>query len=394
MQTPAQLAMRELLADRYGGDSERLRALLTTADRPAMFECKADEATLYLYDVIVGDKFLEQFGMGVAAETFVKALNELSAPTIHVRINSPGGDVFAGRAIEAAIKAHPSTIVAHVDGYAASAASYVAIAGDQVEIAPGGMMMIHNAHARTGGDSGAHLELAALLEKIDGTLRDTYAAKTGKSVEEIRALMDAETWFTGQEAVDCGLADSLAEEPKAKTKAQAEPRLEPVATAAADDAEQIANETGTPPASPGVVSPDCLAELPRADLKPASSRFFFRLSKGKAPCKAFKLCGSVGLLWLQKCRRCSTTIPAVGKRRCKTNGTPKSAKSRISTTLPSESSACRSSPPRTPKPTPSVTPQRAARQSRAIRVAPCSTSGSAAGMRACRPRISCRFATP
>jgi ATP-dependent Clp protease protease subunit len=206
----------------HGVRSERLRALLADPNRPRRFEAKADEATIYLYDEIVSEKWLEDFGIGVAAETFVKALNGLTAPVIHLRINSPGGDVFAGRVMEQAIRNHPSRVIAHVDGYAASAATYVAIAADEVEIVPGGFFMIHNAWTRAIGDSVALMDTAALLEKIDGTLRETYAAKTGKSADEIKAWMDAETWFTGQEAVDAGFIDRVAEA-KAKAAAAAAP---------------------------------------------------------------------------------------------------------------------------------------------------------------------------
>lgn len=110
---------------------------------------ESGEPTLYLYDVIVSDDY---WG-GVAAEAFVKELNATAAPTIHLRINSPGGEVFAARAIEAAIRNHPARIVAHVDGYAASAASFVAVACDEVEIAPGGFFMIHKAWTFTAGNA-------------------------------------------------------------------------------------------------------------------------------------------------------------------------------------------------------------------------------------------------
>jgi ATP-dependent Clp protease protease subunit len=123
------------------------RLLALNRGAPRRFEVvnKTDEATIYLYDVIVNDKFEEEYFGGVSAETFVKALNDITAPVIHLRINSPGGDVFAGRVMEQAIRNHASKVIAHVDGYAASAASYVAIAADEVEIAPGGFFMVHNA---------------------------------------------------------------------------------------------------------------------------------------------------------------------------------------------------------------------------------------------------------
>lgn len=195
---------------------------------PAWAE-SGDEATLYLYDVIVSDDFCG----GVAAEPFVKALNALDAPVIHLRINSPGGDVFAARAVEAAIRNHPSRTVAHVDGYAASAASFVALACDEVEIAPGGFFMIHKAWTFTAGNADELLHAAAMLEKIDASLVDTYAQKTGRPPEDIAAWMQAETWFSSAESLECGFADRVAE---AAPKAQAAWDLSVYANAPAAEA--------------------------------------------------------------------------------------------------------------------------------------------------------------
>ena len=176
-------------------------------------EESGEAATLYLYDVIVSD---DCWG-GVAAEAFVKELNATAAPTIHLRINSPGGEVFAARAIEAAIRNHPSRIVAHVDGYAASAASFVAVACDEVEISPGGFFMIHKAWSFTAGNADDLLHMAEMLEKLDATLVDTYARKSGCSPEDIAEWMKAETWFSAGEAVERGFADRIAESaPKAQ----------------------------------------------------------------------------------------------------------------------------------------------------------------------------------
>lgn len=161
------------------------------------------EATVYLYDAI--DSYY-----GVNAQTFVKDFNAITAPTIHLRINSPGGDVFDGRAIATAISQHPSNVIAHVDGLAASAASYVAIAAKRVEMAPGAFMMIHKAWTLAFGNAEDLLSTAALLEKIDGSLAADYAKKTGKSVAQVEKWMSAETWFTAEEAVTEGFADSVA----------------------------------------------------------------------------------------------------------------------------------------------------------------------------------------
>ncbi len=217
--------------------NQMLKLLIDNRSAPRRFEVKAEaeEATVYLYDVIVSDDF---FG-GVSAQTFVKELNAITAPVIHLRINSPGGDVFAARAIEQAIREHKSKVVAHIDGYAASAASYVALAADEVVIAEGGFYMIHKAWTFAYGNADDLVETAALLEKVDDSLVTTYAKETGQTPEQIREWMAAETWFSAQEAVDYGFADGLAEDApkasawnlsayaKAPTAKKVEPEKEP-----------------------------------------------------------------------------------------------------------------------------------------------------------------------
>lgn len=193
----------------------RLRQLLASNRSQARryeIVAKADSADIYLYDVI--DPF-----WGVSAAQFVKDLNALTAPTIHLHINSPGGDVFDGRAIATAIRQHPSDVIAHVDGLAASAASFIATAADQVEMAPGAFMMIHRAWGFVAGNAEDLVKIAATLEKIDESLVSDYARETGQSEAQIREWMNAETWFTDQEAVANGFADRVAEaDPKAQNR--------------------------------------------------------------------------------------------------------------------------------------------------------------------------------
>lgn len=187
----------------------RLLKLLADNRGKGMFRADAgkDEATLYLYDAIVSDAF---WG-GVAAIDFVKELAAIQAPTIHLRINSPGGDVFAAQAMAQAIREHPANIIAHVDGYAASAATYPALAADETVIAPGGFFMIHKAMTLAYGNSEDMLDTAGLLEKVDASLIAMYADATGADAQQIADWMVAETWFTAQEAIDHGFADSIAE---------------------------------------------------------------------------------------------------------------------------------------------------------------------------------------
>lgn len=179
----------------------------------------ADEATLYLYDTIVSDELTAEWWGGVAPQSFIKELLAIDAPVIHLRINSPGGDVFAGRVIEQAIRECSAKVIAHVDGYAASAASYVALAADEVVISQGGFFMIHKAWSIGYGNSDDLMKMAGLLEKIDGSLADTYVRETQQDRQQILDWMTAETWFTADEAVKYGFADRIAEA-AAKASAQ------------------------------------------------------------------------------------------------------------------------------------------------------------------------------
>lgn len=151
---------------------------------------------------------------GITAKDFNSVLASITTPSIRVRINSPGGDVFDGLAIYSALKEHPSKITCQVDGIAASAASFIALAADNVVMAENALMMIHPAWGMAIGNKSDMLETATILEKIDTQLCDIYSAKCKKSKNEVAAMMDGEgkndgTWFTAQEAMDYGLIDSV-----------------------------------------------------------------------------------------------------------------------------------------------------------------------------------------
>lgn len=169
----------------------------------------AAEATIYLYDIIVESEIEAEYWGGVSPQAFVQALNAITAPTIHLRVNSPGGSVFAARAIEQAIREHPSTIEVHVDGVAASAASFLIMAADSIEMAPGAFIMIHKAWTFAYGNADDMLKTAGLLEQIDGSLVKTYAKKCGQPDADISAWMAAESWFDAEKSVELGLADSV-----------------------------------------------------------------------------------------------------------------------------------------------------------------------------------------
>ncbi|PTQ12951.1 peptidase S14 [Sphingomonas oleivorans] len=176
-------------------------------------ETADDVATIYVYDTI--DPY-----WGVSAAEFARVLAGIDANQILLRINSPGGDVFEARAMMTALSEHKATVTAKIDGLAASAATALSLAADRVEIADGGFYMIHNAWTFMLGNADELRTTAGLLDKIDATLREGYAGKTGKTDAEIAAWMKAETWFSAQEAVENGFADAVLETaPAAKAQA-------------------------------------------------------------------------------------------------------------------------------------------------------------------------------
>lgn len=178
------------------------------------FEVRAladtDAVEIYLYDAIVEDELTAEWWGGIAPQSFVRQLRDITAGTIHLRINSPGGSVFAARAIEAALREHKARVVVHIDGLAASAASFIAMAGDEIVIAKGAMIMIHKGWTYAYGNADDLGKTVALLNKVDGTLVQTYADRTGQSAEQLTEWMAAETWFTAEESIEHGFADSIA----------------------------------------------------------------------------------------------------------------------------------------------------------------------------------------
>jgi ATP-dependent protease ClpP protease subunit len=179
--------------------------------QPVNLVRNASEASLYIYDVI--DAY-----WGVSALNVVDALAQIGDATVlNVYINSPGGDVFESRAIMAAIQRFNGKTIAHIDSLCASAATSIALACNEVEMTDGAFFMIHNASGMVWGDKSALRETADLLEKIEGAIVTDYTNKTGKDAAEVIALMDAETWFSAQEALDGGFIDRIAASSSSKT---------------------------------------------------------------------------------------------------------------------------------------------------------------------------------
>jgi ATP-dependent Clp protease protease subunit len=167
-----------------------------------------DDAEIYLYGVIGGD----WFGEGVTAKQFAADLKSLGpVKKINVRINSEGGSVFDGKAMYSLLNEHPAKVTVHIDGLAASAASFIAMAGDEINIAEGGFVMIHNAYMRAMGDAREMRRAADMLETVNNTIIDTYVARTKGDRKTIMKMMDDETWMTGAEALKHGFADRMTE---------------------------------------------------------------------------------------------------------------------------------------------------------------------------------------
>jgi ATP-dependent Clp endopeptidase proteolytic subunit ClpP len=170
---------------------------------------KKNEQEIYIYDEIGSPGGF----WGVDPEQFAKDMKELTGP-VNIRINSPGGSVFGGMSIYNAIQSYDGGTTTIVDGLAASAASYIALAGDTVKINQGAFIMIHEAWSLAIGNAKDFRKEADLLDKIDGQIAGFYARKTGKELSDIQEIMTDETWFTADEALEFGLVDEVMEKTK------------------------------------------------------------------------------------------------------------------------------------------------------------------------------------
>jgi len=170
---------------------------------------------IFLYDDI-GDSW-----DGTTAKSFaedLKGLGELR--TLNVFINSPGGYVFDGVAIYNQLKRHKARKVVQIDGIAASIASVIAMAGDEIAIAANGMMMIHDPWAFAFGTAAEMRKMADSLDKVRDSILGTYVRRTGADGERIEAMMAEETWFDAEDALELGFADKITEEVAIAAKAR------------------------------------------------------------------------------------------------------------------------------------------------------------------------------
>lgn len=148
---------------------------------------------------------------GVTAESINAALQQIGAQPITVKINSYGGDAYEGVTIYNLLRAHSQPVTVQVLGIAASAASIIAMAGDQIEMARNSEMMIHKAWMIAVGNADLFREAADWLDKLDLAMAGTYAARSGLDLERVQGMMATESFFSAKEAIELGLADALLE---------------------------------------------------------------------------------------------------------------------------------------------------------------------------------------
>lgn len=202
------------------------------------------EADIYLYEDI-------GFFGGVTAKRFADELKTVAGvQTLNVRINSNGGDVFDGMAIYNQLAQHPARVITHIDGVAASIASVIAMAGDVIRISESGFMMIHNARGGAIGEAGDLRKMADTIDTVTASIAEVYQSRTGKPVDDLRAMMDAETWFNGNEALAAGFADEMV------TNLHVAARFDPKLHA-------FKNAPAALTAPPCIVEPEVPADRPR-----------------------------------------------------------------------------------------------------------------------------------
>jgi len=169
-----------------------------------MYQADHETGEIFLYDGI-GDAF---WGM-IDAATVIADLNKLAGRRVTLRISSPGGSVDEGRLIYNALQRHKGGVDVVVDSSAYSIASYIAMAGDRVVMAKNAMMMLHNPWTMAFGDSAELRKMADVLDKYRDSIIDAYTDKSEKDKKAVTAILDAETWYTAQEAVDAGFATEV-----------------------------------------------------------------------------------------------------------------------------------------------------------------------------------------
>lgn len=187
--------------------SDRAVKSWTRIEAPTAAAADGSE-TISILDVIGYDWWSDG---GVTAKAVGAALRNIGPKPVTVQINSPGGDFFEGVTIYNMLRAHPAKVTVQILGIAASAASVIAMAGDEIQIAKLGFMMIHNTQWIAAGDRHVMQETHDIMAVFDAAVADMFAERTGVDADAVAGMLDAETWMAGQAVVDKGFADVATE---------------------------------------------------------------------------------------------------------------------------------------------------------------------------------------
>lgn len=202
-------------------DAGSLRYANRVALKPGHVRINADAGGSEAEILIYGDIGGSWWDDGITGESITNQIASLDVDTINVRVNSGGGLVFEGLAIYQALARHDAKIVMHVDSIAASIASVIVMAGDEIRISEGANLMIHKPWSGVMGDADAMRKEADILDQLQEGLINIYVARTGAKRTELEAWVNSETWFLGQQAVDAGFADVMVPAKKKKAASSA-----------------------------------------------------------------------------------------------------------------------------------------------------------------------------
>jgi len=181
--------------------------------RPSISVAATDksDASITILEPIGADPWT---GEGVTARRISAALRSIGGKDVDVLVNSPGGSLFEGLAIYSLLREYEGKVTVKILGIAASAASFIAMAADEIQIARSGFYMIHNGQVWAAGDRNALVEVAEWLKPFDASMADIYAQRTGLAAGDVAEMMNRETWLTASDAIEQGFADGyLASDP-------------------------------------------------------------------------------------------------------------------------------------------------------------------------------------
>ena len=207
MPKPNQLNLNAPIGVKAFTDATTIEKWRTTASDVQARE--QDDATITIYDVIGYDWWT---GEGFTSKRLNAALRSIGDRAVTVNINSPGGDVFEGVAIFNELLMHPHKVTVNIVGMAASTASFIAMAGDEINMGKGSVMMIHEAMSGVAGTATVMHEVADYVGKVSDNIAALYAERSGQKLEDVKAAMaigtmNLGTYYTAEEAIDIGLAD-------------------------------------------------------------------------------------------------------------------------------------------------------------------------------------------